>query len=97
MESMPSSDDACTCVRRKEGGREGGEVRRERGEKETEVTTGRRERGEGGCRGDGGREQVVFREKKRRTRKRKGIQKGQSERGRKGDVSTCDMFNEVQY
>ena len=61
------------------------------------MTTGRRERGEGRCRGDGGREQVVFREKKRRKRKRKGIQKGQSERGRKGDVSICDILNEVQY
>ena len=52
---------------------------------EMEVTMGRRERGEGGCRGDGGREQVEFREKRRRKRKRKGIEKEQSDRGRKGD------------
>ena len=38
MESMPSSDDACTCVRRKEGGREGGR----RGKK------GERREGDGG-------------------------------------------------
>ena len=50
---------------------------------EIEVMMGRRERGEGGCRGDGGREQVEFREK--RKRKRKGIEKEQSDRGRKGD------------
>ena len=38
---------------------------------EMEVMMGRRERGEGGCRGDGGREQVEFREKRKRKKKEK--------------------------
>ena len=50
MESMPSSDDACTCVRRKEGGREESEGRRrEKGE-------GGRRYGRKGRRGKGGKE-----------------------------------------
>ena len=42
MDSMPSYDDACTCVRRKEGGSEGGKEESEEGR--------RREKGEGGRR-----------------------------------------------